>query len=594
MDDVDMISNSLVGEWIEHFSEQSEIMYGFVVGITILLLVTLVLLKQKHIEKLPPYAYVLGILICVAILDAMTKSVSPLSVFLILLGYMQFRSVEENSAIITILFTATYLLVDILTFPYDTMHILELVSHAALFLWISWLALQVKQAFFEKSRLKERQKYMTIRMNEAQNRILEYNEEIEETYRRDYLTALYNFGAFQEQVIYGLTRLSKDHSFHVICMDLTDFQQINIKEGIDVGDQVLVEIANRLKEALPSSAIIARYDGDQFAIGMIGNQLILRRLLESIEAVMKEIQTEHFLLNYCLGSASYPEEASCGAELIRLAEQRLTIQQRRIRNQEEEHKKHLEKLSAVGQLAAGLAHEIRNPLTSIRGFVQISAAESESVKKWESIILPEIDRINQLLKQFLNLSESRPAHYAYFNLEQVIYDVLSLMQPKATLMGHDLVPRSCAEQLDMEADAEQIKQILINLIQNALESFQEKGVVEVHWRQIDQEVRIEIRDNGTGIKPENLTKIFEPFFSTKGDGTGMGLSVCHRIVTEHKGQIHVSSQPGRGTIFHLTLPLNQRDVQREDSDSEQKMMDSLEFVQEVSSTFARNRRGEVI
>lgn len=171
----------------------------------------------------------------------------------------------------------------------------------------------------------------------------------------------------------------------------------------------------------------------------MGDERVLRQSLETIEEVISGLRAERTLLNFCLGTASYPQEATNASELIRIAENRLSIEQRRLRHQEEERQRHLEKLSALGQLAAGLAHEIRNPLTSIRGFIQISARESEQVKKWESIILPEIDRINDLLRQFLHLSESRPARFTVFNLDQLMEDVLRLLQPKTMLMGHQLI-----------------------------------------------------------------------------------------------------------------------------------------------------------
>ena len=173
-------------------------------------------------------------------------------------------------------------------------------------------------------------------------------------------------------------------------------------------------------------------------MGLIGDDSDLRHALEAIESVFSELREERSFIHFCWATASYPREAQSAAELLRLAEHRLSIEQRRIRHEEEERQRHLEKLSAIGQLAAGLAHEIRNPLTSIRGFIQISMMESEEMKKWESIILPEIDRINDLLKQFLDLSDTRPSQFVRFELDGLIADVLRLLEPKAILDGHQL------------------------------------------------------------------------------------------------------------------------------------------------------------
>ncbi|SEM82023.1 sensor histidine kinase [Lihuaxuella thermophila] len=527
------------------------------VGLVTFVLLGLLFLHRNWVNRFPAYGYMAAVLFAVALLDILTEIIPLLTVYLIVLGYVLFRSHDENAHIVTASFAIIFLVIEMMT-VWHKLIILDVVSQSLLFAWFGWMSSQVRQFYFEVKKLQEKNRHLVAKMNEAQQRLHEFNDELEETYRRDSLTGLYNFGAFQEQVTRSLARLGKNQSYHVICLDLTDFQQVNMREGIDAGNQILVQIARQLKKNLPSFAQLARYDGDQFAVGVMGGQAVLRRCLEVIEWVMENLRSDRTLVHYCIGTATYPQEANCGADLIRLAEQRLSIEQRRLRHEEEERQRHLEKLSAVGQLAAGLAHEIRNPLTSIRGFVQISAAESEAVKKWESIILPEIDRINELLKQFLNLSETRPSRFIRFSLDQLMNDVLSLLQPKSFLMGHELVAHAPSDPVELEADPEQIKQVLINLIQNGLEALSEKGKVEVRWKEFRGRVSIRVQDNGNGIKPEHMSRIFEPFFTTKGEGTGMGLSICHRIIMEHGGQIHVTSQPGRGTTFCIHLPVRQK------------------------------------
>ncbi|MBO2531326.1 MAG: hypothetical protein CW342_00275 [Thermoactinomycetaceae bacterium] len=409
----------------------------------------------------------------------------------------------------------------------------------------------------ENAQLKRENRQLIERVNEAHRSLHEYIVQLEEMSRRDYLTGLYNFSGFQEQLTRSLARCAPDQSYHVICIDLVDFQQINLQEGTDAGDQLLVTIARRLKRSLPSYAQVARYEGDQFAVGLIGDDSDLRHALEAIESVFSELREERSFIHFCWATASYPREAQSAAELLRLAEHRLSIEQRRIRHEEEERQRHLEKLSAIGQLAAGLAHEIRNPLTSIRGFIQISMMESEEMKKWESIILPEIDRINDLLKQFLDLSDTRPSQFVRFELDGLIADVLRLLEPKAILDGHQLTAEPPPSPVVVEGDPEKLKQVLINLIKNGLESLGEKGQVWIRWRKLRDRIHIRVQDNGCGIQPEHMSRIFDPFFTTKGDGTGMGLSICHRIISDHGGQIHVTSQPGRGTIFNIHLPIQQ-------------------------------------
>lgn len=533
------------------------------VGLVTVLLVFLLFLNQKWIERFPRYGYMGAILLTILLLDLFTLNIPILTVYLIVLGYVLFRSNEEKSYAVSISFLAGYLSVSAFT-VWNRLMIVEFLSHCLLFLWVTWMTNHVRNMFFELQKQRKKIRYLVDQKNESNQRLRDFQNELEETYLRDSLTGLYNLHGFQEQVLRTLSRIWPEPTYHVVCMDLTYFRQINTKEGIDVGDRILVQIARQLKKHLPPSAKLARYDGDQFAVGLMGDEAVLRRLLETIESIMSEIHTEQSIVDYCLGFASYPQEAKTGGELIRLAEERLRIEQNRIRHKEEEQRRHMEKLSALGQLAAGLAHEIRNPLTSIRGFVQISAAESKAVKKWESIILPEIDRINDLLKQFLNLSESKPKQIMCFSLGQLMNDVLSLLEPKAILMGHELKADTPGDDVEIEADPEQIKQVLINLIQNGLEALTGKGRVEVGWKRADRFVTITIKDNGGGIKPEDFSRIFDPFFTTKGDGTGMGLSICQRIISEHGGQITVNSRPGRGTTFQLYLPLTQPQVKEVD------------------------------
>lgn len=552
-----VVKKGPIYDWISMFFASYPFFHWFIVGLIAFCLSFLLILNQRWLDRFPTYGYMGAVLTCVALLDFFTQTIPILTVYLIVLGYVLFRSSKENSYIVTACFATCYSVIALLT-SWSILILIEVVSYCLLFVWISWMSNQVKKTHFQLQKLQEKSRFIIEQKNEAYRRLRDYQKELEETYLRDSLTGLYNFHGFQEQVIRMLTRLGQKQMYYVVCIDLTDFRQINMKEGIDAGDRILVQIARQLKKKLPASSRLARYDGDRFAVGIMGDSSVLRRLLETIDQVIASLREEHHLLNYSIGTACYPEEAQSGGELIRLAEERLTIEQRRIKDKEEEHRRHLEKLSAVGQLAAGLAHEIRNPLTSIRGFVQISATESEAVKKWESIILPEIDRINDLLKQFLKLSEVRPVQVSSFNLDQLMNDVFSLLKPKSFLMGHELKQLPPKEPVELEADSEQLKQVLINLIQNGLEALDEQGVVEIEWCKIQERAYIRIEDTGYGIKPEHMSRIFEPFFSTKEEGTGMGLSICHRIITEHGGQIYVTSHPGRGTAFHIYLPLRQK------------------------------------
>ncbi|MDR6225411.1 sensor histidine kinase [Desmospora profundinema] len=535
------------------------------------MIVLLLVYRRRWSLSVPYRLYSWTALVFVAAFDYLTGAWWSLWLYLVVLGILHDRNSTDHTLLSGLLFFGVYTL-----FEYGipvSGSFIHLLGDFLLFALVTWMSIYLRRAHERTEEVKEQNRRLLEKVDEAHSRLHEYIEELEETSRRDYLTGLYNFSGFQEQVSKSLSRCGMaGQYYYVVCLDLVDFQQVNMREGINAGDQMLVQIARLLKKKLPPYAQVARYDGDQFAVGLTGDDSAMRLCLDTIETVIGELRTERSLVNYCIGTASYPAEAQNASELIRLAEHRLSIEQRRIRHQEEERRRHLEKLSAVGQLAAGLAHEIRNPLTSIRGFIQISAMESPEVKKWESIMLPEIDRINDLLKQFLHLSESRPARHTLFNVDRLIDDVLQLLNPKAILMGHELKSHPPPSPVIIEADAEQLKQVLINLVQNGLESLHDKGVVCVRWKEMRDRVSIRIQDSGSGIPPEYMSRIFDPFFTTKGDGTGMGLSICHRIISEHGGQIHVTSQPGRGTTFNIHLPVRQ--VVKKEKDRSDSQTDS--------------------
>ena len=509
-------------------------------------------------RKIPPAFYFVVALSALILLRALfTDEWLPvLWVFLLAQAFVSFRFPRERTVLIALMFFAVYWGVPRLDEISPRMiyeNFFGIIEVGLYFALNAGLVRFVRKVRKENFQLNKENRQLIDRVNEAHRSLHEYIVQLEEMSRRDYLTGLYNFSGFQEQLTYSLARCGPDQLYHIICIDLVDFQLINLRQGTDAGDQLLVTIAKRLKRCLPSYAQVARYEGDQFAVGLIGDDGDLRQALETIESVISELRDVHF----CWAAATYPREAQSAAELIRLAEHRLSIEKRRIRHEEEERQRHLEKLSAIGQLAAGLAHEIRNPLTSIRGFIQLSMMESPEIKKWESIILPEIDRINKLLKQFLELSETRPSRFVRFELDRLISDVVPLLEPKAVLEGHQLKAEPPPTPVVMEGDPERLKQVLINLIKNGLEALGEKGRVLVSWKEQRDRVLIRVQDTGCGIQPEHMSRIFDPFFTTKGDGTGMGLSICHRIISDHGGQIHVTSQPGRGTTFNIHLPIRQ-------------------------------------
>lgn len=219
-----------------------------------------------------------------------------------------------------------------------------------------------------------------------------------------------------------------------------------------------------------------------------------------------------------------------------------------------------DRLAMIGQIAAGTAHEIRNPLTSIKGFLQMfmqSFAESgmERERSYTEIMLTEINRINTLVSEFLLLSKPRDVQYSIVDLNTVFAEILPIVENQTLL--HDMEVRFLPNGTLplVVGDAELLKQVFLNVCKNGIEAMGKDGVLTIdhHFEAEADRISINIHDNGHGIPPYVIDKIFDPFYTTKEDGTGLGLSVCQKIIHDIGGQIRISSK-GYGTTFHILLP----------------------------------------
>ncbi len=228
------------------------------------------------------------------------------------------------------------------------------------------------------------------------------------------------------------------------------------------------------------------------------------------------------------------------------------------RNREEEARVlQAEKLAVVGQLAAGMAHEIRNPLTSIKGFVQMIAAreDGKAPPEYLEMILMEIESIQSVVNETLVLAKPHPANFTPVNVSGVIQEVCALMEPQAYYRNIKLVSSFPVNVPPVKADRNQLKQVFINLIKNSIEAMPEAGgEISLALKQRGHKLQIAVSDTGSGIPPDLLARLGGPFVTTKENGTGLGLMVTFRIVQNHGGSIHVDSTPGHGTTFLITLP----------------------------------------
>jgi len=226
------------------------------------------------------------------------------------------------------------------------------------------------------------------------------------------------------------------------------------------------------------------------------------------------------------------------------------------------HLTQMEKLSAIGELAAGLAHEIKNPLAGIKGAIEIirdNLAPEHAHSQILGEVLSEVNRIDRSVINLLSYSKPRKPDFLKVDLVKLIENVISFLKKVADSKDICLHLTAPCEVPHMTGDENELKQLFINLILNSLEAIQKKGNVWVNVKcPFDSRVSIEVADDGPGIPPEQLGKIFMPFFTSKKHGTGLGLATCKRIVTNHGGFIQVQSEPAKGTRFTIDLALSSR------------------------------------
>lgn len=214
-----------------------------------------------------------------------------------------------------------------------------------------------------------------------------------------------------------------------------------------------------------------------------------------------------------------------------------------------------DKLSVVGQLAAGVAHEIRNPLTTLKGFVQLFKPNID--KQYVDVMLTELDRINLIVSEFLILSKPQATKYEYIDIKQILHSIISLLMPQAILKNIQFQLEFDHEIPSIKCEQNQLKQVFINIVKNAIEAMPQGGSIHVIVQVANNEmVNIQIIDEGVGIEEEKIPNLGEPFFSTKENGTGLGLMISLRIIENHGGTMNISSQLNKGTTIYINLPIN--------------------------------------
>lgn len=228
------------------------------------------------------------------------------------------------------------------------------------------------------------------------------------------------------------------------------------------------------------------------------------------------------------------------------------------RKQMEFRLRNSERLSLLTSLAAGIAHEIRNPLTTARGFLQLFAERVKpgQERQFVDLTISELDRIQQLVKDFMSLAKPEDPHFCRVDLSEVLRATVEFVKPESTLRGVRVLFTPPSTPVWVLADPNQIKQVILNLLQNALHACTPQNSVKVALygaNQKGQRAVIVVTDTGMGIPPDQLERIFQPFYTTKSGGTGLGLFISKRIIEEHQGSIVIHSAVGLGTTVQVEL-----------------------------------------
>ena len=218
-----------------------------------------------------------------------------------------------------------------------------------------------------------------------------------------------------------------------------------------------------------------------------------------------------------------------------------------------------EKLSIVGELAAAVAHEIRNPLTSIKGFLQLlqDKDSDDEEKHYYTIMLSEIERINLIVSEFMVLSKPQAITYQNENITSLLTDVITLLETLAIVKNIEVTKEFEPNIILVKCEGNQIKQVFINIFKNAIEAVANKGKIHIKVTQMNKDsVRIRFMDNGPGIPNDLISRLGEPFYTTKEKGTGLGLMVSYKIIENHRGSINIKSEMNKGTTVDIILPVS--------------------------------------
>ncbi|WP_223067960.1 ATP-binding protein [Paenibacillus caui] len=357
----------------------------------------------------------------------------------------------------------------------------------------------------------------------------------------DPLTGLLNYEGYM-QAVYSL--VEKKQEFQLVLLDINNFKSLNAKDVSSAND-ILIHLSDVIQSIFPDAYGLSRYAGDRFAI--------LAPLEQNINDHV--LNFDKLGLQITFSITRYPAEADTLQGIVIMAEDRILHMRRELWVKSQQDLMRSEKMKVIGELAAGMAHEIRNPLASIKGFIQLSKSKQFNIEPWYEVIMNEITRVGELTAEFLQFSKPQANNMKIESLTDCAARVFSLCESEAASRGHSFIFENANQAILIHMDRDKMIQVLINIIRNAFQAMAHPGEVYFRIKAEEQAAVIEVRDTGVGIEQHNLSKIFDPFFTTKEDGTGLGLSLCQKIIEDHQGAIGVESEIGAGTTFTIRLPL---------------------------------------
>lgn len=291
-------------------------------------------------------------------------------------------------------------------------------------------------------------------------------------------------------------------------------------------------------------------------LGTIATVWVLARLKWRVRQITSGLAAIEQDTGYRLPLAPRDELGDISAAINKMAE---AVEQKLVL---EEQLERSHRLAALGRLVAGVAHEIRNPLGIIKATVQVMQDEFSQqppLQEYLSVLREQVERQNKIIRELLDYAKPVPPIFQGANINEVLESVLGFS--KAYFQQHMVsLNLQTAQQLPLVyVDIEKLKQVFLNLIFNAVEAMPEGGKLVIQSSYAENQVIISFTDTGRGIPETALPNLFEPFFSTKNSGTGLGLAMVHKVVEMHRGEIEVSSKPGEGSVFRIKLPVEQQE-----------------------------------